>query len=59
MLGCGVRLAYNVIIVNAGLELYYHHILCADVFGSMSYIFLPFDRKGNIFYVMEHQSGLS
>ena len=47
------------IIVNPGLELYYHHILYADIFGSMSYIFIPFDRKGNIFYVMEHQSGLS
>ena len=47
------------IIVNPGLELYYHHFLYADIFGSMSYIFIPFNRKGNILYVMEHQSGLS
>ena len=46
------------IIVNPGLKLY-HHFLYADIFGSMSYIFIPFDRKGNILYVMVHQSGLS
>ena len=47
------------IIVNPGLELYYHQILYADIFGSMPYIYIPFDRKGNILYVRVHQSGLS